>query len=297
MKLLQADTLTTEMAKEAADTAKSLLSGDTTLGEVGQQCIGWCVEAGKALIVAVLIYVVGKFLIKLANTVLAKMLERRNVDATVQSFLKSLVNILLTILLLITVVSALGINTTSFAALLASLGVALGMALSGNLQNFAGGLVILFFKPFRVGDYIEAQGVQGTVKEIQIFHTIIATVDNKTIYLPNGSLSSGTCTNYNNEVRRVDVTVSVEYGEDVDKVKAELEGIIKANDLILSDKGHEPFVALAALADSSVDFTVRCWTKGADYWTVYFYMQETVYKTFNRKDIGFPYPHITINKV
>ena len=177
------------------------------------------IEAGKSIIVAVVIYFVGKALITLVNRMLSGVMERRKVDPAIQSFAKSLVNILMMILLVISVVSALGVNTTSFAALLASGGVAVGMALSGNLQNLAGGIVILLFRPFKVGDYIEAQGTGGTVSEIQIFHTILTTPDNKKIFLPNGALSSGNITNYSKEsLRRVDFTVSVEYGADINQV-------------------------------------------------------------------------------
>ena len=160
-----------------------------------QQLIDWGVNAGGRIIGAIIIFVVGRFLISLLRKMLARLLAKRHVDASIQSFVKSLVNILLTILLIIAVIGKLGVETTSFAALLASAGVAIGMALSGNLQNFAGGLIVLLFRPFKVGDWIESQGVSGTVREIQIFHTILTTADNKVIYIPNGALSSGTVTN------------------------------------------------------------------------------------------------------
>lgn len=170
--------------------------------------------AGKRILVAVLIYIAGRFVIKIINRVVSAMLSRRHVDVGVQSFLRSLVHILLTILLIISVISALGINTTSFAALLASAGVAVGMALSGNLQNFAGGLVILLFKPYRVGDLIEAQGTLGRVREIQIFHTILTTYDNKVVYIPNGSLSTSVVVNHSREdTRRVQWIIGVDYGQ------------------------------------------------------------------------------------
>lgn len=179
-----------------------------------QQLIDWGVNAGGRIIGAIIIFVVGRFLISLLRKMLARLLAKRHVDASIQSFVKSLVNILLTILLIIAVIGKLGVETTSFAALLASAGVAIGMALSGNLQNFAGGLIVLLFRPFKVGDWIESQGVSGTVREIQIFHTILTTADNKVIYIPNGALSSGTVTNYSREdTRRVDWVIGVEYGE------------------------------------------------------------------------------------
>ena len=166
------------------------------LDQLIEKLIDLCVTAGRHILGALLVYLIGAFLVKLINRLVHTMLDRRHIDVSVQSFVRSLVNILLTILLIISVISALGINTTSFAALLASAGVAVGMALSGNLQNFAGGLVILLFKPYREGDWIAAQGVQGTVREIQIFHTILLTADGKQVYMPNGSLSTSVVVNY-----------------------------------------------------------------------------------------------------
>ena len=253
------------------------------------------IEAGKSIIIAVVTYFVGKTLISLVNRMLSGMMERRNVDPAIQSFAKSLANMLLMILLAISVVSALGVNTTSFAALLASGGVAVGMALSGNLQNLAGGIVILLFRPFRVGDYIEAQGTGGTVGEIQIFHTILTTPDNKKIHLPNGALSSGNITNYSKEpLRRVDFTVAVEYGEDIDKVRKALREILDRDERVLQEP--TPVIVLGALADSSVNITVRVWVKSENYWNVFFETNETIYNEFNRQGINFPYPQLTIHQ-
>lgn len=253
------------------------------------------IEAGKSIVVAVVTYFVGKALISLVNRMLSGMMERRNVDPAIQSFTKSLANILLMILLVISVVSALGVNTTSFTALLASGGVAVGMALSGNLQNLAGGIVILLFRPFKVGDYIEAQGTGGTVGEIQIFHTILTTPDNKKIYLPNGALSSGNITNYSKEpLRRVDFTVAVEYGEDIDKVRKALKDILDKDERVLQEPA--PVIVLGALADSSVNITVRVWVKSENYWNVFFQTNETIYNEFNRQGINFPYPQLTIHQ-
>lgn len=289
MTLLQAN----EVAKKTSGMIEAVSDGkiDTLL----KQLISMGVELGKSILLAIAIYIAGKFIIKLINKVVRQMLERRGVDATIQSFLKSFVSILLNILLIITVISALGVNTTSFAALLASVGVAAGMALSGNLQNLAGGLIILLFKPFKVGDFIEAQGTMGTVKEIQIIHTILQTVDNKEIFLPNGSLSSGRITNYNKMgTRRVDFTVSVEYGTDVEKVLNALKSIAVSDERILKDPA--PFYALSALADSSVNFTFRVWVNSADYWGVYFDVNKRIYEDFNRIGISFPFPQLQIHQ-
>ena len=285
--------LQTDPTVAASEAVKALEKGE--FSQIIQQLTTLGIEAGKSILLAALIFVVGRYIVKLVNRVVAGMMERRHMDPTIQSFLRSFVNVLLTILLIITTVSALGINTTSFAALLASAGVAVGMALSGNLQNLAGGIILLLFKPYKVGDYIEGQGVSGTVKEIQIFHTIILTADNKQVYVPNGALSSGSVVNYSSQpLRRVDLTIGVEYGTEVDAVKQALDVILQADKRVMSDPA--PFVALSKLADSSVDFTVRVWVSGADYWPVYFDLTRAIYEEFNRRGIGFPFPQLQIHQ-
>lgn len=257
--------------------------------------LDWGIEVGKDLLGAIIIYIVGRFIIKQVGRLLARILEKRKLEISVQTFLRSLVSILLNLILAFAIVSRLGVETTSFAALLASAGVAIGMALSGNLSNFAGGLIILVFKPFKVGDYIEGQNANGTVREIQIFHTILTTVDNKVIYVPNGTLSSNAITNYNKqETRRAEWVFGVEYGEDFEKVKAVLQRIIDADPRILKDPA--PMIALGALSASSVDIKVRAWAKTADYWDVYFDMNKIVYDTFNKEGIGFPFPQLTVHQ-
>ncbi|WP_302532750.1 mechanosensitive ion channel family protein [Phocaeicola coprocola] len=257
--------------------------------------LDWGIEVGKDLLGAIIIYIVGRFIIKQVGRLLARILEKRKLEISVQTFLRSLVSILLNLILAFAIVSRLGVETTSFAALLASAGVAIGMALSGNLSNFAGGLIILVFKPFKVGDYIEGQNANGTVREIQIFHTILTTVDNKVIYVPNGVLSSNAITNYSKqETRRAEWVFGVEYGEDFEKVKAVLQRIIDADPRILKDPA--PMIALGALSASSVDIKVRAWAKTADYWDVYFDMNKIVYDTFNKEGIGFPFPQLTVHQ-
>lgn len=261
-----------------------------------QNLIDSGISAGKHIIAAVVIFIVGRFLIKLINRLVASILQRRHIEISVQTFLSSLVNIILTILLIITVIGALGVNTTSFAALIASAGVAIGMALSGNLQNFAGGLIILFFKPYRVGDFIDVCGVQGTVSAVQIFHTILLTPDNKAVYLPNGSTSSSTITNYSREdKRRIEWTFGIDYGEDVGRARTAILSVITADARILPDPA--PFVAVGGLSDSSVDIIVRVWVPTEEYWNVYFDMHQRVYETFNEQKINFPYPQQTVHLV
>ena len=287
--LLQAN----EVTEKTSGLIKAVSAGEIDL--LLKQLVSMGVEVGKSILLTIVIYIAGKFVIKLINKLIRRTLEHKNVDSTIQSFLKSFVSILLNVLLIITVISALGVNTTSFAALLASFGVAAGMALSGNLQNLAGGLIILLFKPFKVGDFVEAQGSMGTVKEIQIIHTILQTVDNKEIYLPNASLSSGSITNYSKMgTRRVDFTVNVEYGTDVEKVTNALKAIAESDERILKDP--EPFYALSALAESSVNFTFRVWVNGADYWPVFFDLNKKIYEDFNRQAIKFPFPQLQIHQ-
>lgn len=274
--------------------AQDLAQGNVHWEQVVSQLIDWSLDAGKHILIAAVVYMIGHYLIKLLNYLLANFLERRKVEISVQTFVKSFVSILLQVLLIITVVSALGVNTTSFAALLASFGVAIGMALSGNLQNFAGGIVILFLKPYKVGDWVEAQGTAGTVHSIQIFHTVLMTADGKLIYVPNGAMSSGTITNYTlTPNRRAEWVIGIEYGEDVEKARQVVLDILKADSRVLADP--VPVVLLGELNNSSVDLTVRCWTDNADYWNVLAETREKIYNRFNELGIGFPFPQITVH--
>lgn len=260
-----------------------------------QQLIDWGIGAGGRIIGAILIFIIGRALISFIKKLLARVLQSRKIDLGVQTFVKSMTNILLNILLAVAVVGKLGVDTTSFAALLASAGVAVGMALSGNLSNFAGGLIVLLLRPYKVGDWIESQGVSGSVRSIQIFHTVLVTADNKVIYIPNGALSSGTVINYSREeTRRVDWTIGVEYGENMEKVEEVVNRIVAADSRIL--KTPAPFVALGALDASSVNVTIRVWVKNSDYWDVFFDTQKKIYATFNQEGIGFPFPQLTIHQ-
>lgn len=255
----------------------------------------FAISGGEKILVAIIVFIVGRLVIKLIKKLTNRILERRKFDPGVKSFLGSMINIVLMTLLIISVIGALGVNTASFAALLASAGVAIGMALSGQLQNFAGGLIILIFRPYRVGDYISAQGIEGVVKEIQILYTIINTTDNKMIFVPNGGMSNGLVINYSrNDMRRVDLVFGVEYGTAFEKVESVLKEIIASNDKILNSP--EPAIAMSQLADSSVNISLKVWTKTADYWDVYFFLNKTVYATFNEKGISFPFPQLTIHR-
>lgn len=264
------------------------------LEKVLQKLIDMGLAAGKNILLAIVVYIAGRFIIKLINRLMLRTFTRRKVELSVQTFLKSFINILLTIILIVSVISVLGINTTSIAALLASAGVAVGMALSGNLQNLAGGLIILVFKPYKVGDYIEAQGTQGTVREIQIFHTIVTRPDSTLAYVPNGAMSSGLITNYSrNELRRLDFVVGVDYGVDVSRVEEITRRIVDNNPLVLSDPA--PFIAVDALAESSVNVLIRVWSKTTDYWKLYYDLRREIYDTYNREGIDFPFPQQTVH--
>ena len=285
---------TIDPAQKTEEVAKQLASGNSEyLSELARKGVDLAIEGGKSILIAVVIFFVGKLLISFVNRMVDHMMQRRKIEPTIQTFLKSLLNVLMMILLGITVISALGVNTTSFAALLASAGVAVGMALSGNLQNLAGGIVILLFRPYKVGDYIEALGTGGVVNAIQIFHTIILTVDNKKVYLPNGAMSSGNITNFSSEeTRRVDFTVGVEYGEDSERVRRVLLELFAAEERILQEPA--PVVFVKELAASSVNFTARVWVRTPDYWDVFFEMSERIYCEFNKRGISFPFQTITL---
>ena len=230
------------------------------------------VEFCISLVVAILVFYAGRFLIRKIYGVVSKLMNKRHVDASIMTFVLSGVQIVLYFILIIIVVGILGMETSSFIALFASAGVAIGMALSGMLQNFAGGVLILFLKPYKVGDYVEAQGFAGTVKAIKMFNTEITTPDNKTIIIPNGPLFTGSINNYSFQPRRrVDWTVGVAYGTDFEQAKSVILSILEANAAVIKNDSTAPMaVFLKELADSAVVLTVRAWVKEEDYWAVFF---------------------------
>lgn len=254
----------------------------------------YVVPLGIKIAIAFVVLFLGRWLIKLIKKGLTKAMNRRKTDPTLNSFLMSLVSVLLTFFLVLAIIGILGINTSSLVALLASAGLAVGMALSGTLQNFAGGVMIMLFRPFKVGDFISAQGYEGFVSEIQIFSTFLKTTDNKVVILPNGTLSTGTMTVFSKlETRRVDWIFSMAYGDDYDKAKAVLKRLCNDDQRIL--KTPAPFIELAKLNDSSVDITVRAWVNTEDYWGVYFSMNERVYKTFAQEGLNIPFPQMDVH--
>lgn len=275
-------------------------------------------QFGLKVLAALLLYIIGMWLISLLKRGLKRMFERRKVEPTLASFISSFVSITLTILLVVISVSTLGVNTTSLAALLAAGGMAIGMALSGTVQNFAGGLMLLAFKPFKAGDFIEAQGQSGKVIEVNITATKILTPDNRVVILPNGALSNGTINNYSGRpLRRVEWPVSVSYGVDADACKQAILDILNSDERVLKadtdmnalykelniskfqlstvnyrmEAIPAPFVALKSLNESDITFVARVWVKGDDYWDVFFDMQQRFYTELPKQGFTFAYPH------
>lgn len=258
------------------------------------EAIELAINYGPKLIGAIVVWIIGSLFIKGINNGFGKLLDKRKLDASLKPFFKSLIAVFLKILLLVTVLGMIGVEMTSFIALLGGAGLAIGMALSGSLQNFAGGVMILIFKPFKCGDYIKAQGHAGTVHEIQIFNTILKTPDNKIIIIPNGGLSTSSMVNYSVESeRRVDWTISIGYGDSTKKAREVINTLINNDNRIL--KNPAPFVAVSELANSSVNFVVRAWVKAPDYWNVYFDMNEKVYNTFEKEGLNIPYPQMDVH--
>ena len=285
-----ADTLQTPQS--LSDLIASMES--LTLEDIVDKVVSGTLSALASIVLAVLVFYVGRWLIKKLERIIHRIFERKNVDASLASFLGSMFSIVAMFVLIITVIGILGINTSSFIALFASAGVAIGMALSGTLQNFAGGVLVLLLKPYKVGDYIEAQGQSGTVKAITLFSTILSTPDNKNIILPNGGMSTGIINNYSKEsLRRVDQVFGVAYGEDYDNVKQVISEILDADPRVLKEPAY--FIGLNSMEASSINIVVRMWVKSEDYWGVYFDTNEKVYKTFAQKGIEIPFPQLDVH--
>lgn len=284
-----ADTLHKEILAQKIQTLSQMSTEELT-----SMVIKWVLNLSARVLIALAIFFIGRWIIRYLRKLLRRMMERRAVEASLKSFLLNLVSITLTLFLIIVIIGILGIDTTSFVAIFASAGLAIGMALSGTLQNFAGGVMILIFKPFRVGDFIEAQGQTGTVKEIQLFNTVINTTDNKTIMIPNGGISTGIINNYSKEsLRRVEWTFGIGYGDDYDMAKATIASMLDQDERVLKDPAY--FIALSSLGDSSVNIVVRAWTSTGDFWNVFFDMNEKVYKQFPIVGLNIPYPQMDVH--
>lgn len=264
------------------------LSTDSMQGYV-DKAVEMAMEYGPQLVLAIVVLLVGLWIVNKVIDGVRAGLDKSNTDPTLAKFLGSLASVILKALLFISVAGMIGIETTSFIAVLGAAGLAIGLALQGSLANFAGGVLILLFRPYKVGDFIDAQGVMGTVAEIQIFTTIIRTGDNKRIIVPNGSISNGIITNFSAEAkRRVDFTFGIGYDDDIKKAKDTLKRIMGEDSRIHADP--EPMVVVGELADSSVNFTVRVWVDAGDYWGVFFDTTEKVKLVFDEEGISIPYP-------
>ena len=247
------------------------------------------IDFGINLLIALAIFYFGKLFISLAVRGLRNVMRRQEVDKTLETFVTNLVRMVLLVVVVIAAIGQLGIETTSFIAIFGAAGLAVGLALQGSLSNFAAGVLIVLFRPYRVGDFVEAAGISGSVEKVQILTTILKTGDNKQIIVPNGQIMDSIITNYSaNEKRRVDMVVGVSYDDDLDKVRATIQELVAADERILDDPACT--IAVSALADSSVNFVVRPWVKTADYWGVMFDLTEAIKKRFDKEGISFPFP-------
>ena len=299
--MLQFDILPTDSVPtiDAEKTALKNMSFDQLMDTLIHDLVHFAIS----LAVAILVFYVGKFIIKKLYNFVVNILNKRQIDPSLGTFIMSLVRIVLYFILIVTVIGILGLETSSFLALFASAGVAIGMALSGTLQNFAGGVLILLLKPFKVGDYIEAQGFAGTVTSIEIFNTIICTSDNKSIIIPNGGLSTGTINNYSTQsYRRVEWKIGISYGESVETARGIILDLLSKDPRVLQEKPADgpsvaaPVVYLASLDDSAVTLTVRAWVASANYWSVFFDHNEEFYNVITaRPDLSFPFPQLDVH--
>ncbi len=262
--------------------------------EIIHDMLSQSIWIGIKILIALAIYLFGRWVIRRIVRLLDMAFERRQVDASLRNFLRNTIRVIFMLILLLIVVQTLGFNVTSLVAIFSVATLAIGMALSGTAQNFAGGVMVLLMKPYRVGDYISAQGQSGTVKEIKLFSTVITTVDNQTIYIPNNSIATAIIDNYSTaETRRVDWTIGISYGDDVDEARKMILAMLTADSRVLKEPA--PVVWVAALADSSVNLTVRVWTKNSDYWNVYFEYNEAFYKQLPQHGINFPFPQMDVH--
>lgn len=302
MLLLQTETLS-RLSPDTLAAKRQVLAEtlrNTPPDQLMENLLQQALQFGLKVLAALLIYAIGAWIIQLVRKGVRLHFQRRNAEQTLVTFTDSLISISLWVLLILISISTLGINTTSLAALLAAGGMAVGMALSGTVQNFAGGLMILVFKPFKVGDFIEAQGFAGFVSEVSIVNTTIRTTDNRTIILPNGALSNGIINNVNRQaLRRVDIALNLSYGTDAAQAREAILEIIRSNDLFLDAQtpgAADPFVALHTLGDSGIQFVVRCWVLSSNYWTAYFWLNENLYTQLPQKcGITFPFPQMDIH--
>ena len=259
------------------------------VSETTQKLIEFAITYGLNIVSAVIIFIVGRWVAKAVTKFMGRVMTRNNVDETLIKFVGNLCYVALLALVVVAALSKLGIQTASFVAILGAAGLAIGLALQGSLSNFAAGVLMIIFRPFQVGHYIEAAGVEGSVEEIQIFTTQLKTTDNKTVIVPNATVMANVITNYSDkDTRRVDMVFGIGYDDDIDKARAIINEIISSDERVL--KEPDPKILVSELADSSVNFSVRAWTKSDDYWGFYFDTIETVKKRFDQEGISIPFP-------
>lgn len=295
---LQEKLASTDSLKAGIQTIRETIttsSAQDLMSSLAQEAINF----GLKVLAALAIYIIGGWIIRRIKKILKRGFERKGTDATIATFTTSVVTIGLWVVIIILTVGSLGVNTSSLAALLAAGGMAIGMALGGTVQNFAGGIMILAFKPFKAGDYIEALGYAGTVQEVSMVATKLLTLDNRIVVLPNGALSGGNILNYSSkDLRRVDRNINISYGIDVEKAKAAILEVIASNPKILNGKtdgAADPFVAVLELSQTSVTYVVRAWTKAENYWDVFFFLNEQLYTELPKKGVTFPFPQLDVH--
>lgn len=291
LKVILADTTLTAQQKTAvvAEQVKNM-----TFSDILSMLAEWGIEIAAKVAIALAIYFVGRWLIGRLVKIVNKVCEKRGVEISLQQFFKNMIKVVLYICLALTVIGILGIDTTSLIAMFASASLAIGMALSGTMQNFAGGVMILLLRPYRIGDYVEAQGQAGTIKEISLFNTVITTVDNKTIYVPNSSISTGIINNYSQAAtRRVDWNITISYGDDVEVARRVLIEMMNSDKRVMQDPA--PVVYLTSLGDSAVNISARAWVANADYWGVYFDLNERIYNELPKHGLHFPFPQLSVH--
>ena len=287
--ILAADSIAAEKVTQTIDMLKGM-----TVEDAFSFILKSLTDFAWDIFIAILIFLVGRWIIRYIDKILNKVFVRKEVEVSLAGFIRSFVKGALYVVLIITLVKKVGVDTSSFVALLASAGVAIGMALSGTFQNFAGGILIMLLRPFKVGDYILTQGFEGTVKEIRLFNTLMSTTDNKQITIPNSNIINNVINNSSAETRRrIDLNVTISYGDDYDVARAALLDIVNADSRIEQDP-NPPYIALSSLGDSAVNVLVRVWVPSTEYWSVYHGLNEKIYKQLPKKGIHFPFPQLDV---
>ena len=291
VKTILADTTATQQEKAVAlgQTLQNM-----TFEDIISMLVEWGVEIAAKIAIALAIYFIGRWLIGRLVKVVNKICDKRGVEVSLQRFFNNMIKVVLYICLVLTIVGVLGIDTTSLIAMFASASLAIGMALSGTMQNFAGGVMILLLRPYRIGDYVEAQGQAGTIKEITLFNTVITTVDNKIIYVPNNTISSGIINNYSQAAtRRVDWNISISYGDDVEVARRVLMQLMTEDKRVKQDPA--PVVYLTSLGSDTVNISARAWVDNVDYWGVFFELNERIYSELPKHGLHFPFPQLSVH--